>query len=121
MPDDATVRLDICRFSLAPEQLPQRNGAVVGDSNEEQEGRDHPPDLFGVLLVVPVHESPIRCGSNHFKSWKGRSLVGYRAHTAVYIRLSMLREKIKNLDNGVSRSSVRHISYGVRCCVGIVT
>lgn len=37
----------------------------MGDSNEEQEGCDQPPDLIGILSVVTACERLVRCGSDH--------------------------------------------------------
>jgi len=64
-PDHAAICLNIYRFSPAGEQPPQCNGAVVGDSDEEQEGCDQPPDLVSVLSVVVVREDLVRYGSDH--------------------------------------------------------
>jgi len=63
--DHAAIRLDVRSFFSTREQLPQYNGAVVGDSDEKQEGCNQPPDLIGILCVVTACESLVHHGSGH--------------------------------------------------------
>ena len=71
----------------------------MGDSDEEQEGCDQPPDLLGVLLVIMVRESLIALGSNHpWELKEGGSGVECKGHRVVYIHLPVPRRGTKRLE-----------------------
>jgi hypothetical protein len=56
---DYAIHPDICRFLLASDH-PQHNGAIVDESNKEQEGSDQPPNLIGIFLIVTIGKSCVR-------------------------------------------------------------